>query len=319
MKHKKIALITGVSGQDGSYLSEQLIAKGYDVHGIVVRSAVFNRQNIDHIGELELHYGDLTDFSSLVNVLKKVRPDEIYNLAAQSHVGISWKIPVYTAQATGVGVLNLLEAVRILGLKSKVYQASTSEMFSGELSQVPQNENTPFNPQSPYAVAKLYAHQMCQIYRKAFNMFISCGILFNHESERRGKNFVTRKITTGIADILKGKQSKIFLGNLDAKRDWGYAPDYTEAMWRILQQDKPDDFVIATGELHSVKDFAKKAFEVVGKNWKDYIVINKEYIRPSEVDHLCGNASKAKEVLGWKPKTTFDELVKKMVDYDLKQ
>jgi len=314
----KTALITGVSGQDGSYLAEQLVEKGYSVHGIVMRSAVFNRQNIDHIGQLELHYGDLTDFSSLVNVLKKVKPDEIYNLGAMSHVGISWKIPVYTAQATGVGVLNLLEAVRILGLKTKIYQASTSEMFSGRMGEAPQDEMTPFDPQSPYSIAKLYAHQICQIYRKAYNMFISCGILFNHESERRGKNFVTRKITIGIANILKGKQSKIHLGNLDAKRDWGYAPDYTEAMWLMLQQEKPDDFVIATGELHSVKNFAKEAFEVVGRNWKDYIITDKNYIRPSETDQLCGNASKAEKVLNWKPKTTFKELVIKMVNSDLK-
>jgi len=316
---RKIALITGVSGMDGSFLSEQLIAKGYDVHGIVMRTATFNRQNIDHIGQLELHYGDLTDFSSLIRILRKVKPDEIYNLGAMSHVGISWKIPVYTAQATGIGVLNLLEAVRILGLKSKIYQASTSEMFSGKIGEAPQNENTPFDPQSPYSVAKLYAHQMCQIYRKAYNMFICCGILFNHESERRGKNFVTRKITTGIANILKGKQSKISLGNLEAKRDWGYSPDYTEAMWLMLQQDKPDDYVIATGELHSVKEFAEKAFEVVGKNWKDYIIVDKAYIRPLETEHLCGDASKAKRVLGWKPKTTFKELVRLMVESDLKQ
>ena len=315
---KKCALITGVSGQDGSYLAEQLIEKGYDVHGIVQRSAVFNRQNIDHIGQLELHYGDLTDFSSLTRVLRKVRPNEIYNLGAMSHVGISWKIPVYTAQATGVGVLNLLEAVRIEGLKSKIYQASTSEMFSGEIGQLPQNEQTPFDPQSPYSVAKLYAHQMCHIYRKAYNMFITCGILFNHESERRGKNFVTRKITTSIANILKEKQSKIPLGNIEAKRDWGYAPDYTEAMWLMMQQDKPDDYVIATGELHSVRDFAKEAFQIVGKNYKDYIIIDKEYIRPSETDHLVGDASKAERILGWKSKTTFKELVKKMVESDLK-
>jgi len=316
--HKKIALITGVTGQDGSYLAEQLIAKGYDVHGIVMRSAVFNRQNIDHIGQLELHYGDLTDFSSLTRILREVKPDEIYNLGAMSHVGISWKIPVYTAQATGVGVLNLLEAVRVEGLKSKIYQASTSEMFSGEIGQLPQNEDTPFDPQSPYSAAKLYAHQMCHIYRKAYNMFICCGILFNHESERRGKNFVTRKITTSIANILKGKQSKIHLGNIESKRDWGYAPDYTEAMWLMMQQERPDDYVIATGELHSVKDFAKEAFQVVGKNYKDYIVIDKDYIRPSETDHLVGDASKAERVLGWKPKTTFKALVKKMVDSDLK-
>ena len=314
----KTALITGITGQDGSYLAEQLLAKGYDVHGIVKRSAVFNRQNIDHIKGLVLHYGNLTDCGNLANILKEVRPDEVYNLGAQSHVGISWEIAESTAQVTGIGVLNLLEAIRILGIKPKIYQASTSEMFSGEPNQPPQNENTLFNPQSPYLVAKLYAHHMCRIYRKAYNMFIGCGICFNHESPRRGKNFVTRKITIGIADIIKGKQSKIFLGNLEAKRDWGYAPDYTESMWMMLQQDKPDDFVIATGELHSVKEFAKEAFQVVGKNWEDYVVVDKTYIRPAETEELCGDASKAKRVLGWEPKTTFKKLVKIMVEADLK-
>jgi len=313
----KTALISGCSGMDGSYLAEQLVEKGYNVHGIVQRSAVFDRQNIDHIGELELHYGDLTDFSSLVRILEKVKPDEIYNLGAMSHVGISWKIPCYTAQATGVGVLNLLEAVRMTGLKSKIYQASTSEMFSGDEKE-PQNENTKLDPQSPYSAAKLFAHQMCKIYRKAYDMFICCGILFNHESERRGKNFVTRKITIGISDILKGKQDKIHLGNIDAKRDWGYAPDYTEAMWMMLQQDNPDDYVIATGEMHSVREFLEEAFSLVNLKWQDYVVIDKAYIRPSETDHLVGDYSKAKEILGWEPKTTFKELVKLMVQYDLK-
>ncbi len=310
------ALITGINGQDGSYLSEQLIEKGYEVHGLVRRSATFNRQNIDHIGELMLHYGDLTDFSSLVRVLRKVKPDEIYNLGAMSHVGISWEIPVYTAQATGVGVLNLLEAIRILEIKPKIYQASTSEMFSGK--QTSQNEDTPFEPQSPYAVAKLYAHQMCQIYREAYNMFICCGILFNHESERRGKNFVTRKITTGIADILKGKEVKLQLGNLEVKRDWGYAPDYTESMWLMLQQDKPDDYIIATGETHTIKDFLEEAFKIVELNWKDYVEIKDQYIRPLDTNCLCGDASKAKRILGWEPKVGFKELVKKMVEFDLK-
>ncbi len=318
MRIKKVALITGVSGQDGSYLSEQLIAKGYDVHGMVQRSAVFDRQNIDHIGELELHYGDLTDFSSLVRILREVKPNEIYNLGAMSHVGISWELPCYTAQATGVGVLNLLEAVRMTGLNPKIYQASTSEMFSGDKNGKPQNEETLFDPQSPYSVAKLFAHKMCQIYRKAYGMFICCGILFNHESERRGKNFVTRKITIGISDILKGKQDKIHLGNIEAKRDWGYAPDYTEAMWLMLQQDKPDDYVIATGEMHSIKDFLEEAFGLVNLKWEDYIVIDKTYIRPSETEHLCGDASKAERILGWKPKVRFKELVKIMLEYDLK-
>lgn len=314
----KTALITGVTGQDGSFLAEQLIEKGYDVHGIVMRSATFDRENIDQIGKLSLHYGDLTDFSSLSAILTKVKPDEIYNLAAQSHVGISWKIPVHTAQVTGLGVLNLLEAVRISGLNSKIYQASTSEMFSGEEDQLPQNENTPFDPRSPYSSAKLFAHQMCHIYRRAYNMFICCGILFNHESERRGKNFVTRKITVGISDILKGKQKKIHLGNLDAKRDWGYAPDYTDAMWRMLQQKTPDDYVISTGEFHSVQEFAERAFKFVDKDWRDYIEIKDDYIRPSETSFLLGDASKAKRVLGWEPTTSFDQLVEKMVTSDLK-
>lgn len=313
---KNKALITGTSGQDGSYLAEQLIEKGYEVHGIVRRSATFSRQNIDHIGELILHYGDLTDFSSLMRILLEVKPDEIYNLAAQSHVGISWQIPNYTAQATGVGVLNLLEAVRCSGLKSKIYQASTSEMFSGK--NPPQNEQTPFAPRSPYAIAKLYAHQICQIYREAYGMFICCGILFNHESERRGKNFVTRKITTGIANIIKGKQDKIQLGNLEAKRDWGYAPDYTELMWLMLQQDKPDDYIVATGETHTIKEFLEEAFSLVHMNWKDYVEVKDEFIRPLEIDSLCGDASKARKVLGWKPKTTFKKLVKIMLDYDLR-
>lgn len=314
---KKIALISGCNGQDGSYLSEFLINKGYEVHGIVQRSAVFDRQNIDHIGNLQLHYGDLTDYASLERILQEVKPDEIYNLGAMSHVGISWEIPVYTAQATGVGVLNFLEAVRMVRPKAKFYQASTSEMFSGNEKE-PQNENTPLDPQSPYSVAKLFAHQMCKVYRKAYGMYICCGILFNHESERRGKNFVTRKITIGISDILKGKQDKIHLGNIDAKRDWGHAEDYVEAMWLMLQQDKPDDYVIATGEMHSIKDFLDEAFALVKKDWHDYVVIDEKYFRPAETEHLCGDATKALTKFCWKPKTSFKELVKRMVNNDLK-
>jgi len=313
----KIALISGVNGQDGSYLAEQLITKGYDVHGIVQRSAVFDRQNIDHIGGLTLHYGDLTDYASLERILKEVKPNEVYNLGAMSHVGISWEIPCYTAQATGVGVLNLLEAIRMVNPKIKMYQASTSEMFSGNEKEA-QNENTPLDPQSPYSAAKLFAHQMCKIYRKAYGMFICCGILFNHESPRRGKNFVTRKITIGISDILKGKQDKIHLGNIEAQRDWGYAPDYTEAMWLMMQQEKPDDYVIATGEMHSIKDFLEEAFKQVNLKWEDYVVLDPAYIRPSETEHLCGDASKAKRILGWEPKTKFNELVKIMISNDLK-
>jgi len=313
------ALITGITGMDGSYLAEQLLKKGYEVHGLVRRSATWNRSNIDHISEIynNLHYGDMTDFVSIVSVLKKVQPDEIYNLAAQSHVQVSWEIPAYTAQTTGFGVLNLLEAVRILGLKTKIYQASTSEMFSGDPKEAPQNELTPFNPQSPYGLAKLYAHEICGIYRKAFGMFICCGILFNHEGERRGENFITRKITKGVANIVKGKQDKIELGNLAAKRDWGYAPEFTEAMWLMLQQDKPDDYVIATGETHSVKEFAEQAFKEVNLDWKKYVRVKEKYIRPLEVNLLQGDATKAKKI-GWEPKTKFKELVKLMVKHDLK-
>ena len=313
------ALITGITGMDGSYLAEQLLKKGYEVHGLVRRSATWNRSNIDHVSEIynNLHYGDMTDFVSIVSVLKKVQPDEIYNLAAQSHVQVSWEIPAYTAQTTGFGVLNLLEAVRILGLKTKIYQASTSEMFSGDPKEAPQNELTPFNPQSPYGLAKLYAHEICGIYRKAFGMFICCGILFNHEGERRGENFITRKITKGVANIVKGKQDKIELGNLAAKRDWGYAPEFTEAMWLMLQQDKPDDYVIATGETHSVKEFAEQAFKEVNLDWKKYVRVKEKYIRPLEVNLLQGDATKAKKI-GWEPKTKFKELVKLMVKHDLK-
>jgi len=253
----------------------------------------------------------------LVRILTEVKPDEIYNLGAMSHVGISWEIPCYTAQVTGVGVLNLLEATRMVCPKAKFYQASTSEMFSGNEKE-PQNENTPLDPQSPYSVAKLFAHQMCKVYRKAYGMFICCGILFNHESERRGKNFVTRKITIGISDILKGRQDKIHLGNIEAMRDWGYAPDYVEAMWLMLQQDEPDDYVIATGEMHSIKDFLEEAFKQVKLDWKDYVVIDEKYFRPAETEHLCGDATKAFNKFGWKPKTSFKELVKIMLQSDLK-
>lgn len=313
---KKVAFVSGCNGQDGSFLCEQLIAKGYDVHGLVRRSSSFNRERIDHLGELKLHYGDLTDFTSLVEIIREIQPDEIYNLAAQSHVGISWKIPNYTIQATGIGTLNILEAVRILGLKSKIYQASTSELFSGKEGK-PLNEDSPMFPQSPYSAAKLYAHHICDIYKNAYGMFICKGILFNHESERRGKNFVTRKITTGIANIIKGKQKKLYLGNLDAKRDWGYAPEYTEGMWFMLRQDKPDDYVLATGKAYSIKEFLKEAFNVVNLNWEDYVVLDKDFIRPNETDILIGDASKAKRILGWKPKVKFKELVEIMVKNDL--
>ena len=314
----KTALILGCSGQDGSYLAELLVKKGYDVHGLVKRSAVFDRQNIDHIGELKLHYGDLSDFSSLLAVIREVNPDEIYNLAAQSHVGISWKIPIYTAEITGMGILNILEIVRHLGIKTKIYQASTSELFSGKRKEAPFNEQSRLVPESPYSVSKLFAHEICRIYREAYGMFVSRGILFNHESERRGENFVTRKISIGVANIVKGTQDKIHLGNIEAERDWGYAPEYVEGMWRMMQQDKPNDYVLATGEMHSVKEFCQKAFKEVGLNWKDYVIIDNDYLRPNETEYLLGDASKAKKELGWQPKTKFDELISIMVSFDLK-
>ena len=329
----KKALITGITGQDGSYLAEFLLKKGYEVHGLVRRSSSFNRGRIEHLykkpdkdiaglgrnGKLHLHYGDMADFVSLTNILSKVKPEEVYNLAAQSQVQISFETPYYTAQATGVGVLNLLEAIRILGLKCRVYQASTSELFSGDKNEAPQNEKTPFKPKSPYGVAKLYAYEIARVYRESYGMFISNGILFNHESERRGENFVTRKITKGISAILKGERDCIYLGNLAASRDWGYAPEYMEAAWLMLQQKKPDDFVIATGETHTVREFAQKACRLAGLDFKKAIKTDNAYLRPNEVNYLCGDASKAKKVLGWSPKVKFDQLVKIMVDYDTKK
>ena len=315
----KTALITGVNGQDGSYLAEQLVDKGYNVHGLIKRSATFDRQNIDHIGQLELHYGDLSDFTSLLSVIKAVNPDEIYNLAAQSHVGISWKIPIYIAEITGIGILNILEVLRHLEINCKVYQASTSELFSGKKEEAPFNEESRLVPESPYSIAKLFAHETCRVYREAYGMFIVRGILFNHESERRGMNFVTRKISSGVANIVKGTQEKIKLGNIEVKRDWGYAPEYTEGMWKMLQQNKPEDFVLATGYMHSVKEFCEKAFKEVNLNWEDYVEIDKSYLRPNETEYLVGDASKAERILGWKPKVKFEELVKIMVSGDLKQ
>jgi len=321
----KKVLITGITGQDGSYLAELLLKKGYVVHGLVRRSSTFNRERIEHLygdfcheDKLFLHYGDLADYISIVNLIKKIKPDEIYNLGAQSHVAVSYEIPYYTAQATGLGILNVLEAVRILELDCKIYQASTSELFKGSPNTVPQDENTVFDPVSPYGVAKLYAHQLCKVYREAYKMFISCGILFNHESERRGKNFVTRKITVAVGNILKGKQKELNLGNLEAKRDWGYAPEYVEGMWKMLQQKKPDDYVLATGETHTIREFCKEAFKLVGLDYKDYVKFDKRHIRPNEVDLLCGNASKAKKKLGWSPKIKFKKLVKIMVENDIK-
>lgn len=325
MNQKKKAFVTGMTGQDGSFLTELLLAKGYEVHGLVrSSSAMYNRSRIEHLHDkhigkdLFLSYGDMTDSVSITGILSRVQPDEIYNLAAQSHVQISFETPFYTAQTTGIGVLNLLEAVRRLGLKTKIYQASTSELFSGDPAQAPQSEATPFQPRSPYGVAKLYAYNIGRVYRESYGMYVTNGILFNHESERRGQNFVTRKITLGIRDILRGTATKIVLGNLDAKRDWGYAPEYVEAMWLMLQQDTPDDFVIATGETHTVREFLEEACRVAGLNPETVLEIADRYKRPNEVDHLCGDPSKAKRVLGWSPKTTFKDLVRIMVEADTK-
>ncbi|HEY6876004.1 MAG TPA: GDP-mannose 4,6-dehydratase [Candidatus Dormibacteraeota bacterium] len=321
----KTALITGITGQDGSYLAELLLGKGYEVHGVVRRSSTMNRGRIDHLqhanpshpegSKFLLHYGDMTDSGGLNRLVKTVRPDEIYNLAAQSHVGISFDQPEYTGDADGLGTTRLLEAIRTMGLSTRFYQASTSEMFG--LSPAPQSETTPFHPRSPYAVAKLYAHWMTVNYREAHKLFACSGILFNHESPRRGENFVTRKITRGIGQILSGRSDKLRLGNMDAKRDWGHARDYVEAMWLMLQQDKAEDFVIATGEMRSVREFVETAFGMVGLDWHKYVVTDEAYMRPADVHELRGDASKAVRVLGWKPTTTFDELVREMLESDL--
>lgn len=318
----KKAFITGITGQDGSYLTELLLEKGYEVHGLVRRNSTIIRSRLEHLypehkdKRLFLHYGDLLDSSSLTHVLYSIQPDEIYNLAAQSHVRISFDVPVYTAESTGMGALHLLEAIRSLGLKTKFYQASSSEMY-GKVSVVPQNELTPFHPRSPYACAKVYAHHQTINYRESYGLFACCGILFNHESPRRGENFVTRKITLGLAAIKKGRSDKLTLGNLDAKRDWGFAKEYVEAMWRMLQQDTPDNYVIATGETHSVQEFLEEAFRYVELDWKQYVAFDERLLRPAEVDVLRGDYSKAKEKLGWEPKTSFKDLVRLMVDADL--
>jgi len=324
-KMKKSALITGISGQDGSYLAEFLLKKGYIIHGLVRRASTFNIERIKHLlnyphkGEkLFLHYGDLSDSGSINSVIAKTEPDEIYNLGAQSHVRVSFDIPEYTADVTGLGTLRMLEAMKRYIPNTRFYQASSSEMF-GNVKETPQSEKTPFNAQSPYGIAKVFAHETACRYRDAYGLFISCGILFNHESPRRGENFVTKKIVEGIARIKAKLQDKLYLGNLDAKRDWGYAPEYVEAMWLMLQQDKPDDFVIATGETHTIKEFVEAAFERAKiKNWRKYIDIDERYYRPNEVNLLQGDASKAKKILKWKPKTKFTELVNIMVDFELK-
>ncbi|MGB8190658.1 MAG: GDP-mannose 4,6-dehydratase [Chitinophagaceae bacterium] len=349
---KKVALITGVTGQDGAYLSELLLSKGYDVHGIKRRSSLFNTERIDHLYQdphernvhFKLHYGDLTDSTNLIRIIQEVQPDEIYNLAAQSHVKVSFETPEYTANADGIGMLRILEAVRLLGLvkKTKIYQASTSELY-GLVQETPQSERTPFYPRSPYAVAKLYAYWITVNYREAYNMYAANGILFNHESPLRGETFVTRKITRGVTKIGLGMQDKIYLGNLDAKRDWGHAKDYVEAMWLILQQDEPEDYVVATGVTTTVRDFIRMSFSEIGVQiefkgrddketaivtgcshpdfqlpiGKEVIAVDPKYYRPTEVDLLIGDASKAQRKLGWKPKYDLAMLVKEMVHSDL--
>lgn len=343
IKKKKIALITGITGQDGSYLAEFLLDKGYEVHGIIRRASTFNTERINHLYQdphvngikLFLHYGDLSDSSNISRILEKVKPDEIYNLGAQSHVKVSFDMPEYTANVTGLGTLRILDAIREEGLKTKFYQASSSEMF-GKAVELPLKETTPFYPRSPYGVAKVFSYWITKNYRESYGMFACNGILFNHEGERRGETFVTRKITRGLARIKLGKDKRLFLGNLDAERDWGHAKDFVEAMWLMLQQPKPDDYVIATNESHSVREFAEASAKHLGfdlawrgkglaekgidrKTGKTLIEIDPRYFRPAEVDVLRGDASKALRELGWKPKITFAALVKMMVDADLKR
>jgi len=319
----KRALITGITGQDGSYLAEFLLHKGYEVHGLVRRSSSFNRSRIDHLyrdprlnnTRFFLHYGDLSDSGQLTNLIYNIQPDEIYNLAAQSHVRVSFDLPEYTGDVTALGVTRLLEAIRRSGIKTRFYQASSSEMFGS--APPPQNEKTPFQPRSPYAAAKVYAFWMVKNYRDGYGLFATNGILFNHESPRRGESFVTRKITIGLANILAGKAKKIYLGNLEARRDWGYAPEYVEAMWLMLQQEEPDDYVIGTGVTHSVKEFLEEAFSYLNMDWREYVEIDHRYFRPTEVEFLQADSAKAKKILGWEPRISFKELVKIMVDYDL--
>lgn len=341
---KKIALITGITGQDGSYLAELLLEKGYEVHGIIRRASTFNTKRIDHLYQdpheedvrLFLHYGDITDSSNINRLVEKIKPDEIYNLAAQSHVGVSFDSPEYTAEATGVSTLRILDAIRETGIKTKFYQASTSELFGGLPETAPQNEKTPFYPKSPYGVAKLYSYWITVNYRESYNIFACNGILFNHESPRRGETFVTRKITRAAASIYLGMQDKLYLGNLDAKRDWGHAKDYVEGMWLMLQQEKPDDYVLAMNETHTVREFVELAFAELGYDivWegtgvnekgidkntgKILIEVDPRYFRPAEVELLWGDSTKARKELDWKPKYTFMELVKEMVKSDLEE
>lgn len=349
--HKRIALITGITGQDGSYLAEFLLSKGYEVHGLIRRASTFNTGRIDHIytdphvpgTRLFLHYGDLADSGQLMNIVYNIRPDEIFHLGAQSHVRVSFDIPEYTGEIAGMGTVRILEAIRRSGIKAKFYQASSSELFGA--TPPPQNEKSPFYPRSPYAAAKLYAYWMTVNYREGYNIFACNGILFNHESPRRGETFVTRKVTRAVANILAGKQRKLYLGNLNAKRDWGFAPEYVEMMWLMLQQDKPEDYVVGTGESYTIRYLVKKAFEYVGieiewsgdgedakgkvrsldKKWdsvlktgETLIEIDPRYFRPTEVEHLQADITKAKKILNWEPRTTFNELIKIMVDYDMK-
>jgi GDPmannose 4,6-dehydratase len=321
---RKKALITGITGQDGSYLAELLLSKDYEVHGLIRRASSFNTSRIDHLfqntqprADILLHYGDLSNSEQLTNLVYNLKPEEIYHLGAQSHVRVSFENPVYTGDVTGLGTTRLLEAIRRSGIKAKFYQASSSEMFGK--APPPQNEKTPFQPRSPYAVSKVYAYWMTVNYREGYQIFACNGILFNHESPRRGETFVTRKITRAIANILAGKQDKLYLGNLEAKRDWGYAPEYVEAMWLMLQQDEPDDYVIGTGKPHSVKEFVEEAFSYVDLNWQEYVEIDPRYFRPTEVEFLEADTSKARAKLNWQPKTTFKELVHIMVDADLEQ
>jgi GDPmannose 4,6-dehydratase len=320
----KCALITGITGQDGSYLAELLLSKGYEVHGIIRRASTFNTSRLEHIytdphqqTALKLHYGDLSDASALARLIGKIVPDEVYNLAAQSHVRVSFDSPEYTADITATGAVRLLEALRETGVKTRYYQASSSEMY-GQVQEIPQRETTPFYPRSPYGCAKVYAYWITVNYRESYGLYACNGILFNHESPRRGETFVTRKITRAIAHIQAGLQDKLYLGNLDAKRDWGYAKEYVEAMWLMLQQDQPDDYVIATNETHSVREFLEVAFAHAGLDWRKYVEIDPNYLRPAEVDLLIGDYSKARTKLGWSPKTTFNALAKLMVDADIK-
>jgi GDPmannose 4,6-dehydratase len=344
MSNPKVALISGITGQDGSYLAELLLQKGYNVHGILRRSSSGNTERIDHLyhknielrnNRMYLHYGDLTDSSNLNRLVEKSQPDEIYNLGAQSHVKVSFEVPEYTAEVDGIGTLRFLDAIKETGLKTKFYQASTSELF-GLVREIPQNEKTPFYPRSPYAVAKLYSHWITINYREAYNLFAATGILFNHESERRGRSFVTRKISIGVSKIKCGIENKMLLGNLNSKRDWGYAPEYVEGMWRIMQNNEPDDFVLATNETHTIREFVEESFKVLGEEiiWdgkgvneqgilkstrKVVVGIDPKYFRPTEVDVLIGDYSKAKEILGWEPKVKFKELVRIMVNADFEK